>query len=254
MDFEKIFCLFEQSGTFKNVFKSYGYDAFDIDILNDYGETDYVLDIFQEVDKFFEGNASIFDEITHKDLILSFFPCINFTEKFFLNASAKQFAHKKSSLKTKVLYSKNKMLEMAKFYDYFCKIVLIALKKNIKMIVENPSTNLHILKTFFPKSPSLIINNRANYGDDYKKPTAFWFFNCEPSNNYIFEDIRKEKTKIISFTLSQFKKKGFDSEFYKNERKKRSLITPDFADRFIREFIFSQEKADQIFKDRFCNT
>ena len=42
----KAHCLFEQSGTFKNAFKSFGIDAEDYDILNDFGETDHVIDLF----------------------------------------------------------------------------------------------------------------------------------------------------------------------------------------------------------------
>ena len=44
-----IHCLFEQSGTFKNQFKSLGYEAYDYDILNDYGETDCIIDLFAEI-------------------------------------------------------------------------------------------------------------------------------------------------------------------------------------------------------------
>ena len=42
-------CLFEQSGTFKNEFKKLGYDAEDYDILNDFNETDHVIDLFHEI-------------------------------------------------------------------------------------------------------------------------------------------------------------------------------------------------------------
>lgn len=45
-----IHCLFEQSGTFKNEFKKLGYEAYDYDILNDYGETDYQLDLYKEIE------------------------------------------------------------------------------------------------------------------------------------------------------------------------------------------------------------
>ncbi len=44
-------CLFEQSGTFKNEFKKLGYEAYDYDILNDFGETDYQCDLFNEIEK-----------------------------------------------------------------------------------------------------------------------------------------------------------------------------------------------------------
>ena len=46
----KAFCLFEQSGTFKNAFRKYGVEAEDYDILNDFGQTDHVVDIFSEIE------------------------------------------------------------------------------------------------------------------------------------------------------------------------------------------------------------
>lgn len=45
----KAHCLFEQSGTFKNEFKKLGIEAYDYDILNEYGQTDYQLDLFAEI-------------------------------------------------------------------------------------------------------------------------------------------------------------------------------------------------------------
>lgn len=54
-------CLFEQSGTFKNEFKKLGYEAYDYDILNDFDETDYVIDLYNEIEKAYENKNSIFD-------------------------------------------------------------------------------------------------------------------------------------------------------------------------------------------------
>lgn len=45
----KVHCLFEQSGTFKNEFKKLGIEAEDYDILNDFGETDHIIDLFAEI-------------------------------------------------------------------------------------------------------------------------------------------------------------------------------------------------------------
>ena len=42
-------CFFEQSGTFKNEFKKLGYEAYDYDIQNEFGETDYIIDLFEEI-------------------------------------------------------------------------------------------------------------------------------------------------------------------------------------------------------------
>ena len=44
-----VHCLFEQSGTFKNEFKKLGYEAYDYDIQNSFGQTDYVIDLFSEI-------------------------------------------------------------------------------------------------------------------------------------------------------------------------------------------------------------
>ena len=47
----KAWCLFEQSGTFKNEFLKLGIPAVDVDIQNNFNQTDYVLDLFAEIDK-----------------------------------------------------------------------------------------------------------------------------------------------------------------------------------------------------------
>lgn len=53
----KVHCFFEQSGTFKNEFKKLGYEAFDYDIQDNFGETDYVIDLFAEIEKAYEGGG-----------------------------------------------------------------------------------------------------------------------------------------------------------------------------------------------------
>ena len=59
----KVWCFFEQSGTFKNEFKKLGYDAIDVDIQNNFGETDYQIDLFAEIENAYDGKPSIFDKI-----------------------------------------------------------------------------------------------------------------------------------------------------------------------------------------------
>lgn len=75
------YCLFEQSGTFKNEFKKLGYEAFDYDIQNEFNETDVVIDLFKEIEKAYDKEESIFDNITEKDTILAFFPCVRFEDQ-----------------------------------------------------------------------------------------------------------------------------------------------------------------------------
>ena len=53
----KIHCFFEQSGTFKNEFIKLGYVAEDYDIQDNFGETDYVCDLFAEIENAWGGAA-----------------------------------------------------------------------------------------------------------------------------------------------------------------------------------------------------
>ena len=50
-------CLFEQSGTFKSEFKKLGVEAYDYDIQDEFGQTDYVIDLFSEIDKAYGGGV-----------------------------------------------------------------------------------------------------------------------------------------------------------------------------------------------------
>ena len=72
----KVHCFFEQSGTFKNEFIKMGISAYDYDIQNDFGQTDYVIDLFRQIEQSYDGRPSVFDNILKDDLILAFFPCI----------------------------------------------------------------------------------------------------------------------------------------------------------------------------------
>ena len=50
--------FFEQSGIFKNEIKKLGHEAIDYDILNDFGQTDVVIDLFAEIEKSYAGGVA----------------------------------------------------------------------------------------------------------------------------------------------------------------------------------------------------
>lgn len=56
----KVWCFFEQSGTFKNEFKKLGIDAVDVDIQNNFGQTDHVVDLFAEIENAYRGGSQWF--------------------------------------------------------------------------------------------------------------------------------------------------------------------------------------------------
>lgn len=101
----KAHCLFEQSGTFKNEFKKLGIEAYDYDIANDYEQTDYVVDLYKEIQEGYEGKASIFDRIEEKDIVLAFFPCTRFEEQILLGFRGDMYQQKNYTDEQKLMYS-----------------------------------------------------------------------------------------------------------------------------------------------------
>lgn len=212
----KVHLLFEQSGTFKNEFKKLGYEAYDYDIGNKYDETDYVIDLFQEIDNYYLEKETIFDNISKDDLTLAFFPCIYFSIQNNL-IWKRQFRAFKQWEEQKIDdYILNRKKDRLTFFTYFWKMVHIFKVKGLKLVVENPHRGNYLLTTEFDK-PSLVINDRREYGDNHIKPTMFYFFNFEPKYNIVFMEISKKEV---------LKHNDIGGH-------KRSLLHPEFAHNFI---------------------
>lgn len=86
-------CLFEQSGTFKNEFKKLGFNSYDYDILDDFGETNYKIDLFNEIEKGYNNSTSIFDSMEGQG-IFAFFPCTRFETQIIMRFRGEQFQQK----------------------------------------------------------------------------------------------------------------------------------------------------------------
>lgn len=218
----KVHCLFEQSGTFKNAFKKLGFQAFDYDILNDFHETDNIIDLFHEIELAYNECLSIFDNIEKDDLILAFFPCIRFTHRMIFNYTRTSTGNHKFDDIQKLEQNIKYFEQMNYFYALISKMVIVCLKKGLKLIIENPYNERHILNQFWHIKPKIIDMDRTLRGDNYKKPTQYWFINCEPKNNFVMEPISLAEIKRIDTTYNKVE---------------RSLINPNYAERFIREFV-----------------
>ena len=234
MEIKKIHCLFEQSGTWKNAFRSLGYEAIDYDISNTYGETDNVVDLFGEIDKAFDGENSIFDFIQKDDLIVAFFPCTRFECKIPLCFRGESSQQKNHTDLQKLEYSMQLHRELHFLYEELCKLCQICLRGGYRMIIENPYTQPHYLTSYFPLKPKVIIKDRSAYGDYFKKPTQFFFLNCEPEQNIVMMPIE-----IVPFATICNCSKKIDKDGSRQE--KRSLMHPQFAERFIKEYILTKE-------------
>ena len=232
----KIHCLFEQSGTFKNEFKKLGFEAYDYDILDDFGQTDYKINLFDEIKKEYEGGKSIFQNISKDDLIMAFFPCIRFESQIMLSFRGQANGMKKWNDVQKMEYDIKLHKELHDLYILVNQLFIIAIKKGFKMIVENPYSKEHYLHRYWCLRPSLIDTDRRERGDYYVKPTQYWFVNCEPKNNLMFEAISHNA--IVNGVKWENRRKGdYLKTGAKNIKVARSMIHPDYANRFIREFI-----------------
>lgn len=126
MKIKKVFCLFEQSGTFKNAFREHGIEAEDYDILNDFNETEHQTDIFAEIDKAYEGKPSIFDEMKPEDLCVAFFPCTRFECRIPLEFRGEAYQQKDWTDTEKIEYSMQLHSELHRLYTLLCKLFVIA--------------------------------------------------------------------------------------------------------------------------------
>lgn len=236
MKVNKVYCLFEQSGTFKNAFKELGIEAEDYDILNDFGQTDHRIDIFAEIDKAYEGQPSIFDNVGDTDLVLAFFPCTRFECQIPIAFRGESYQMSKWSDTQKLEYSMRLHEELHRLYTLICKLFVISIRGGYRMIVENPYTPPHYLTMYFPVKPKVIIKDRYAEGDYFKKPTQFFFVNCEPEQNVIFEPVEFVNQMRIEFLDG-------DTVINNNYSREvqRSLIHPQFAARFIKTYILTKD-------------
>lgn len=224
----KYHCFFEQSGTFKNEFKKLGYEAYDYDILNDFGETDFVIDLFNEIEKAYDNKPSIFDNVSKDDMILAFFPCVRFEDQIQMCFRGTAFQCKNMDDEQKLEYDLKLHDELTHLYNLVTKLAIVCIRREIPLIIENPYSTTHYLVKYWAIPYTILDDDRSKNGDYYKKPTQYWFINCEPKNNFIFEPLEFVKTKIIAKQKSE---NGVDKTVL------RSMIHPQYASRFIREFI-----------------
>lgn len=228
----KVHLMFEQSGVFKNEFKKLGIPAFDYDIQDNFGQTDHKIDLFQAIDDAFNGKPSLFDNITKDDLIMAFFPCIYFCENNELYFTGKHMNLSRLSTKEKIETILQRSRDRQSMYELCLKLFCVCDVRNIRLIVENPYAQAHYLVNNFPYKAVLIDKNRSLRGDFFKKPTQYWFLNCEPTNGKSFQETSIHK-RIASGKPSI--KAGICSE-------DRSMISPDYARNFIFDFILGKEQ------------
>lgn len=176
----------------------------------------------------YEGKPSIFDNIANDDLIMAFFPCTRFEDQIMLGFRGQNAGMKAWDEEQKLNYSLKLHDELHHLYKLISYMVLIAKKKKLRMIIENPYSAQHYLHQYWCIKPSIIDKDRTERGDWYKKPTQYFFINIEPKNNLIFESLDYVERKRLKWDV--------------RDATKRSMIHPQYANRFIREFILEERE------------
>ena len=182
-------CLFEQSGTFKNVLKEHGYSAYDYDILNNFNQVDFQVDLFKEISVEYQNIMSETKETTiftnmskEKDFIIAFFPCTHFSGlnefQYKLLIAGKKRPLDKNSVNR--LIKRN--VERANYFEIYLKLCFICTIKKLPLIVENPASsagNHSYLEMFSPIPIGFREKDRRKFGDYLKKPTNYFALNFE---------------------------------------------------------------------------
>lgn len=230
----KVHCFFEQSGTFKNEFIKLGIPAEDYDIQNNFGQTDHVIELFAEIEKGYEGKQSVFDSISKDDLIIAFFPCIYFEALQMTTYQLTSINKRAMTYCEKIKDALERLQKRTYFHTLLYKLTYVVMEKGLRLLIENPATQPNYLVGMqnFPNH-TIIDKNRMLRGDYFKKPTAYWYFNCEPTYGESYQNDKEQKTIMQAKSAPRA---GLCSE-------ERSMISSDYARNFICDFILGKEQA-----------
>ena len=240
-EIRKVHCFFEQSGTFKNEFIKLGISAEDYDIQNNFGQTDYVIDLFKEIETEYDNlttsqphNLTTFDRIdTEHDLVLAFFPCIYFEtmSQMYFSCDSLNNAHKPKY--ERIQDAIERLDVRTYFHTLLYKLSYLSERLGFKMVIENPAIKpSYLMDTQNFLKPTFIDKNRMLRGDYFVKPTAYWFFNFSPTHGFTYQNDKEQK--IIKDCKSGIKA-GVCSE-------ERSMLSPDYARNFICDFILGKQQ------------
>lgn len=183
-----------------------------------------------------QGKPSIFDNIAKDDLILAFFPCIRFENQIMLFFRGQAYQQKDWSLEKKILYDMDLLDEVNTMYKYVNYLFLICIRKGLRLVMENPYSEEHFLRRYWCYPAAVVDTDRRENGDYFAKPTQYWFLNCEPANNFLFEPITYNHLGVGD-AIRLMKREDYEKTGAKSKKVARSMIHPDYANRFIRQYL-----------------
>ena len=239
----KVHCFFEQSGTFKREFIKLGIPAEDYDIQDNFGETDHTDDLFKAIEDAYDGNPSIFDNITKDDLIIAFFPCIYFCEANARLFRFEDLTHHTHTHKEACDDMLKRSRDRQHFFELALKLFCVCDIRGLRLIVENPYSTIHYLQQYFPYRPLVIDKDRSLRGDKFKKPTQYWFINCVNTFGFTEQPRRPIPVNSLDDRSKNKNYKKMREEGICICSEERSTMTSDYARNFICDFILGKEQV-----------
>lgn len=215
-----IYCLFEQSGTFRDAFRRAGFAAECIDIRNDFGKTDHVIDIFQAlINRTFPFDSDTLHDKTTR--FIAFFPCTYFSSNNDMIFRGDSAIFRKMSKSDKERYILKRRLKRDHYKIMLYTLIRRCIAYKIPLIIENPVSQT--IKQYLGKPT--VSHSRNKYGDYFYKPTCYFFFFCS------FNERILKIQKLYTLERIQHLKGG-------NRTVKRSMISPEYADNFIKGILW----------------
>ncbi len=169
-------------------------------------------------------------------MIMAFFPCTRFEAKVPLAFRGEMYQQKSWNDLKKLQYSMKMHGELHMLYEKLCELTVVAERKGLRMVIENPVTQPHYLTNFWCIKPALIDKDRTNDGDYYKKPTQYFFIGFKPEFNLVLEPLEVVKTRSID------RVKGTETT---SRQVERSMMHPQYARRFIKKYILPEKKEEE---------
>lgn len=231
-----VHCLFEQSGTFKKAFQQLNIPAWDYDIQDQFGETDFQCDLFKAIESSYANMPSVLDGISSGDLVFAFFPCIYFNEHNEMYFCGTSYNLRTLSPAGKIRAIIERSDKRQEYYKKVLQLITICEERQLKLVIENPYNAHHYWRFNFPNYPRVIDMNRTLRGDYFKKPTQYIFVGFEPGNG-------RSLAKVHKMEYIEDKPSAPVGGSCSIER---SLISPEYAHNFICDYILNEPSGNNV--------
>lgn len=148
-------------------------------------------------------------------------------------------AQNRWTVKQKMQYDMKLLDELKHNYDLVNKLFIICMDRDLRLVMENPYSEEHFLRRYWCCQPNIIETDRRENGDYFAKPTQYWFIGFKPHNNLVFEPITYNGIEIGD-AIESMSYKHYKHTGAKNLKVARSMIHPQYANRFIRQYLIDE--------------